>query len=117
MAGFLRRHPFLKTQRAKLVDKARLYYATEEKIRLWFDLFNIPEIKAIFPENRYNKDKAGIIKGYGTNDLIVGTSDYKALTKKQHRARTWTFFVKYISATGRHLPLLVIFKGKTVQQQ
>jgi len=57
------------------------------------------------------------MEGRGTNGLVIGTSDYKVLTKKQHGARTWTSFVECISATGRHLPPLVIFKGKTVQQQ
>jgi len=63
MAGFLNRHPFLKTQRAKSVDSAHINCATEAKIRLWFDLFKIPEIKAILLENRYNKDEASIMEG------------------------------------------------------
>ena len=54
------------------------------------------------------------MEGRGTNGLVVRTSDHKALTKKQPGARTWTFFVKYILATSRHLPPLVIFKGKAV---
>ena len=88
MAGFLNRHPFLKTQRAKSVDSVRMNYATEAKIRLWFNLFKIPEIKAIRPENRYNKDEAGIMEGLGTNGLVVGTSEHKALKKKKAGGRT-----------------------------
>ena len=63
------------------MDKARLHCVTEEKIRPLFDLFKVLEIKAIFPENRYNKDEAGIIEGRGTNGLVIRTSDYKALMK------------------------------------
>jgi len=88
--------------------------ATEAKIRPWFNLFKIPEIKAIRPENRYNKDEAGIMEGLGTNGLMVGTSEHKALKKKKAGGRTWTSFVECISATGQFLPPLVIFKGKSV---
>ena len=83
MAGFLSRHPSLKTQRAKPVDSVRINCATEAKIRPWFDLFKVPEIKAILAENRYNKDEAGIMEGRGTNGLVVGTADHKALKKKE----------------------------------
>jgi len=54
------------------------------------------------------------MKGRSTNGLVIRTSDYKALTKKEPGARTWTSFIKCILATGQYLPLLVIFKGKTV---
>ena len=117
MQGFLARHPFLKTQRTKLVDSNRIHEATETTIRPWFNLFKIPEVQAILPENRWNKDEAGIMEGRGENGLVVGSSDHKVLQKKQLGGRTWTSFVECISATGRFLPLLVIFKGKTVQQQ
>jgi len=77
----------------------------------------VPEIRAILPENRYNKDKASIMEGCGINGLVVGTANHKALKKKEPKGRTWTSFVKCISATSRLLPPLVIFKGKSVQQQ
>jgi hypothetical protein len=65
------------------VDSVRINCATEVKIRPWFDLFKVPEIKAILAENRYNKDEAGIMEGRGTNGLVVGTADHKALKKKE----------------------------------
>jgi len=117
MEGFLKRHPFLRTQRARVVDANRINSATEAIIRPWFSLFQIPEVKAILPENRWNKDEAGIMEGLGENGLVVGTADHKALQKKQPGGRTWTSFIECISATGRFLPPLVIFRGKTVQQQ
>jgi len=88
MAGFLNRHPFLKTQRAKLVDSVRMNCVTEAKIRPWFNLFKILEIKAIRLENRYNKDEAGIMEGLRINGLIVGTSEHKVLKKKKARGYT-----------------------------
>ena len=88
IATFLRRYSFFKVQKAKSVDKAQLYYATEEEIRPWFNLFKVLEIKAILLENYYNKDEASIIKSYSTNRLIIRTSNYKALIKKEPRVRT-----------------------------
>jgi len=87
---------------------------TEAKIQLWFNLFKILEIKAIRLENRYNKDKASIIKGLRTNGLMVRTFKYKALKKKKAKGCTLTSFIKYISATSRFLLLFIIFKGKSV---
>ena len=78
----------MKTQRARQVDSMCLSSAREEVIRPWFDHFQIPGIKEIKHENRYNKNKAGIMEGRGTNGLVVGASDHNALQKKQQGDRT-----------------------------
>jgi hypothetical protein len=39
------------------------------------------------------------------------------MQKKQPGSRAWILFIECISATGVALSLLVMFKGKTVQQQ
>jgi len=54
------------------------------------------------------------MEGLKTNSLIIGTSKHKALKKKKAKGCTWTFFIKYILATNQFLPLLMIFKGKSV---
>jgi 4-hydroxybenzoate polyprenyltransferase len=43
----------------------------------------IPAIKAIKPENRWNIDKAGIIKGQGLNSLAVKSAQKRFIQKKQ----------------------------------
>ena len=62
-------------------------------------------------------DEAGIMEGMGSNGLVVGTTEKKAIQKKTPGSKAWTSFIECISATGQHLPPLVIFKGKTIQQQ
>lgn len=62
-------------------------------------------------------DEAGILEGQGTNGLVLGSSQKVAVRRKQPGSRAWTSFVECISATGRSLPPLVIFKGQSVQQQ
>jgi hypothetical protein len=62
-------------------------------------------------------DKAGIIEGLGVNGLIVGSSEKHSVQKKQPGSRAWTSFIECISTIERALTPLVIFKGKSVQQQ
>ena len=62
-------------------------------------------------------DEAGIIEGQGENGLVVGSVDRRFIQKKQPGSRAWTLFLECISATGKALTPLVIYKGKTVQQQ
>ena len=62
-------------------------------------------------------DETGILEGRGCNGLVLGSSQKKAITKKQPGARAWTTIIECISATGRAIEPLVIFKGATVQQQ
>jgi 4-hydroxybenzoate polyprenyltransferase len=114
---FIDRHPFLKTQRSKSMEHTQVNGATIDVIRGWFPYLNVPAIKAIKPTNRYNMDEAGIMEGQGTNGLVVGTREKKAILKKAPGTRVWTSFIECVSATGRRLNPLVIFKGKSVQQQ
>jgi 4-hydroxybenzoate polyprenyltransferase len=117
MDGFMRRNPILKTKKQFHIDSARVNNATPEVIRKWFPKLAIPRIKAIKPENRWNMDEAGIIKGMGDNGLIVGSVDKLFVQKKQPGSRAWTSFMECINAIGRDLDPLVIFGGKSVQQQ
>jgi 4-hydroxybenzoate polyprenyltransferase len=115
--SFLKRNPILRTKRQYSIDSVRVNGATSEIIKLWFQKFQIPEIKAIKPENRWNMDEAGIMEGQGVNGLVVGSKNRRFIQRKQPGSRAWTSFIECISATGRALDPLVIYKGKSVQQQ
>ena len=71
MAGFLRRNPVLKTKKQFRIDSIRVNSATSDIIKGWFQKLEVPAIKAIKPENRWNIDEAGIIEGQGENRLVV----------------------------------------------
>lgn len=62
-------------------------------------------------------DETGILEGRGLNGLVLGATESKALRKKQPGSRAWTTLIECVNATGSTLPPLVIYKGKTVQQQ
>ncbi|KAI1867673.1 uncharacterized protein JN550_006814, partial [Neoarthrinium moseri] len=117
LQGFLRRNPNILTQRSIPIDSKRVNGATVEVIRPWFNHLHVPLVKAIKPANRYNMDEAGLLEGVGTNGLVLGSAQKRSIRKKQPGSRAWTSFIECISAHGRALPPLVIFKGKSVQQQ
>ncbi|KAF6833664.1 transposase [Colletotrichum plurivorum] len=114
---FLKRNPSIKVHRSRAIDSQRINGASTNVIRRWFDHLAIPEIRAIKAANRYNMDETGILEGRGSNGLVLGSAETRSIRKKQPGSRAWTSLIECISATGRALPPLVIYKGKSVQQQ
>ncbi|KAK6815478.1 hypothetical protein RU639_008682 [Aspergillus parasiticus] len=112
--SFLRRNPEIGTVRGKGIDSARLNGATTETIQKFFPLVEIPAIKAIRQENRYNVDEHGILEGQGSNGLVLGSSAKKMALRKQPGSRYWTTIIECVLAAGRWLPPVVIFKGESV---
>lgn len=119
MGGFLGWHLEVKTLRSQRLDIARLNGATTKRIKDFFVILEIPEIKAIKRENQYNMDKCDIMEGQGHNGLVLCRADAgrRLITVTNLGSRTWTTIVKCISADGRFFTPLVIFKGRSVQQQ
>ncbi len=97
---FLKRNPILQTKKQIVVDSVRVNGATSDIIKAWFQKLEIPAIKAIPPENRWNMDEAGIMEGYGVNGYVVGHTNRRFVQKKQPGSRAWTSFLKNISAAG-----------------
>ena len=83
MAGFLRRNPVLKTKKQFKIDSICVNGATSDIIKGWFQKLEVPAIKAIKPENRWNIDEAGIIEGQGENGLVVRSAQKRFIQKKQ----------------------------------
>ncbi|KAJ3566248.1 hypothetical protein NPX13_g7210 [Xylaria arbuscula] len=114
---FLRRYPLIRVMRKRAIDFRRINGATPDVIRSWFQKLAILAVQAIKPENRYNFNEADIMEGHGTNGLVLGSTESKAIRKTRPGSRVWTSFIGCVSATGRWLDPLVIFKGKSLQQQ
>ncbi|KZL73957.1 aldehyde reductase [Colletotrichum tofieldiae] len=114
--AFIRRNPSIKVQRSRSIDSRRVNGASTEIIRDWFKYLAIPQIMAIKPANRYNMDETGILEGKGSNGLVLGRAETKSVRKKQPGSRAWVSIIKCISAKGRALWPLVIYKGKLTVQ-
>ena len=115
--GFFARHKELKATKIRRADITRFNGTTTKGIEDFFQSQQIPEIKAIPKENRYNMDECDLIEGQDHNGLVLGHADKTEALQKNPESRIWTTIVECISADGRALTPLVIFKGKTDQQQ
>jgi 4-hydroxybenzoate polyprenyltransferase len=117
MEGFLRRNPAVKTLTSKKIDYKRVKSVTVDAIQEFFSILTIPIVKQIPQSLRWNMDETGIAEGVQKDGLVVGCSGKPSIFVQSSEGRTWTSIVECVSADGRHLPPLVIFKGKTVQHQ
>jgi hypothetical protein len=68
-------------------------------------------VKKIKPANRWNADEGGLMEGRSENALTLGYGKDSPISQKDYNSRAWTLFMECISATGRRLTLLIIFKG------
>jgi hypothetical protein len=83
--GFLRRNPILRTKKQVLIDSVRVNGATSEVIRAWFRKLDVPEVRDILIDNRWNMDEVGIMEGQGLNGLVVGCANKRVVQKKTAR--------------------------------
>ncbi|OHW98513.1 transposase, partial [Colletotrichum incanum] len=86
-------NPSIKVQRSRSINSRRVNGASAKVIRDWFKYLAIPAIMAIKPANRYNMDETGILKGKGSNGLVLGRAKTKSVRKKQPGSRAWEFTV------------------------
>lgn len=75
MEAFLRRNPEVKTIKGQKLDSERFNGASTENILAFFEYLDVPVVKAIKPENRYNMDETGIMEGLGYNGLVLGSAE------------------------------------------
>src|SRR5437773_8833756 len=117
MDGFLRRNPQLKTKKGVRIEYKRTNGASAENIEKFFKI--LETVSWVKSCNIYNVDETGIMEGQGINGLVVGSSKHnsKATYVKGNQDRTWTSIVKCISATGKALKPLIIFKAASIQVQ
>ncbi|KZL83911.1 pyridine nucleotide-disulfide oxidoreductase family protein [Colletotrichum incanum] len=99
---------------AAFADLQRLSVSQEAKLASWVQ---IQADLGLAPTHQYNIDKNVILKGKGSNGLVLGRAKTKSVRKKQPGSRAWVSIIECISAKGIPLYPLVIYKGKTVQQQ
>ncbi|KAK1470099.1 transposase [Colletotrichum tamarilloi] len=62
-------------------------------------------------------DETGILEGKGFNGLVLGMAETNAVRKKEPGSRSWMSIIECISAGGTAIKPLLIYKGKSVQQQ
>lgn len=87
VAGFLRRHPEIATSKGKRMDSCRINRASADTIKAFFTLLRQQAIQNIRPANWYNMDETGLQMGQGSNGLVLGSSQTRAIQRKQPGSR------------------------------
>ena len=62
-------------------------------------------------------DETGIMEGMRAAQKVLVPSSMKKVWVKQQKRNTWTTIIECVSAEGNYLPPVVIWQGKSVQQQ
>ncbi len=116
---FRGRHPQVASVWSRQLDTSRLDAATPEKLAPWFaEMGTILDRNRYKPENIFNMDETG--HGIGTTqstrclvirDAESGKGKGKKATKGTLGRQEWVTTVECVSAAGKSLPPLVIFKA------
>lgn len=115
--AFFSRHPEIKLIRSMGIDFLRVNGATRANIEEFFDRLDDPGLAEVLQADTYNVDEIGTMIGLGYNPLVIGPSAVRKIYTMDPGNREWVTILECISADGRVLPPLVIFKGVYVQQQ
>ncbi|RKF81401.1 hypothetical protein GcM3_036032, partial [Golovinomyces cichoracearum] len=116
MARFLARNPILKIMKQMYFDSVRINCARSEFNRPWFQKLEIPAIRAIPANQRWNMDETGVMEGYGLNGYVVGSVETRKIQGKQPGSRAWTTIIECISATDESTLPSVIYKTPKVRK-
>lgn len=110
MTTFSPHSPNGKILRDQNIESSRYNGATTENIKHAFATkIEDPPIKAVKLGNRYNIDEPGIIEGLGCRVNVVESAKKKVAMLKNPGSHFWRTMLKYVSAIGGLLCLLVIF--------
>ncbi|OCL00152.1 uncharacterized protein K441DRAFT_534168, partial [Cenococcum geophilum 1.58] len=66
----------------------------------------------IWVENSWNMDESGIALGVYANSIAIGDASKKKTLVQSLNNREWVLIIEVVSALGRLIRPLIIFKGK-----
>jgi len=112
--AFERRHPELRTRRAKALNWKRHDKDIYSKVEHWFDVIGeVLNDKAILAENVYNMDETGVmLSSLATVSVLVGKDDQRDY-RGARVERTMVTAIECISADGKYLDPMVIWPTAT----
>lgn len=114
--SFLRRNPAVGSCIGRPLEASRAHNTTKEQIQAFFDLFErIQKQYNILPENIWNVDETGIAVGVCANSIVLGKAGKRRTYIQSPENREWVSIVEAISAKGRTIRPLIIFKGQSLQ--
>lgn len=116
LRSFQERNPSVASILGRKIDASRANAATPQQIQAFLDLFEETRKRLnIQHEDIWNMDETGLALGVCENSQVFASSKKKKTYVKTPENREWVSVVETISATGKKLRCLVIFKGKSLQ--
>ena len=116
---FRRRHPEVVSVWSRNLDTARVKADSPEKLAPWFAEVGVLMTEHAYPPSQmYNMDETGFnVGGAPRSTRVLSISEGSGRRKKADQSTSgrqeWVTSIECVSATGRALPPLVIFKGTT----
>lgn len=118
ITGFKKRNPSIKTMIGRRIEDARFDAATPEVLnRFYSTLERVISEYHVSTSNIWNMDECGTALGASTNGRVMASSKKKRTRCKASGNREWVTIIECISADGKKIMPLVIFKGSSVQAQ
>lgn len=66
---------------------SRVNGTKSEIIKPWFNLLRLPAVLEIKQSNRHNADKGGVMKGEGSNGMVIKPQAKKTVYRKSNGGR------------------------------
>lgn len=118
ISRFLLRHPEVKSKLGVKIGYQRSRTVTEAAVHAWYrTLLKILTSKKIPAGNIFNMDETGTALEACENQRVLGNSSSNSSLVTRPENREWATSIECISAMGRILQPLLIFKDKHVHQQ
>ena len=90
--------------------------ANYNTINKWLELFERTRKMLGIPyENVWNFDETGVALGVCTNQQVIADARKKKAYNKSPESREWVSVLECVSAVGKKLQCVVIFKGVHLQ--
>lgn len=113
---FLTRQPAIRSKLGRKIEVLRIENTKADSLRTFFELFRrVRKEYKVADEDIWNMDETGLALGSSAHQQVLGRSATSRTYKKSPENREWVSTVETISAAGRSIPCLVIFKGKNIQ--
>lgn len=113
---FIARNPRVASVVGRSIESSRTVAAKHDTIKAFMKLFERTRIElGIQTEDIWNMDETGVALGVCTNSQVIAASSKKKAYKASPEDREWVTILEVISAAGKKLQCLVIFKGKHIQ--
>ena len=113
---FLARNPRVASIIGRKIESARTIAANYNTINEWLELFERTRKMLGIPyENVRNFDETGVALGVCTNQQVIADARKKKAYNKSPESREWESVLECVSAVGKKLQCVVIFKGVHLQ--